>query len=277
MNTDNSSKRKALFLDLDGTLLNDQKEITEGNRKAIEKALAAGHSIIICTGRPLISAVMQAEKLGLTTPGCYVIAFNGGILYDTAKKESIFSASIPCELVRKVFHEANLRGLHIQTYSDTKVLVEPNCEDDDVKTYCRLSNMKYEVISDINTLTVPPAKMLLIDYKDQRPLESFCEWVKSSFHNDLDSFFSCDYYVEIVPKGLNKGTALLQMANLLHIPVENTIAAGDAANDFPMLQTAGTGVCMANGTDELKMVADYITIADNNHDGIAEIIKKFIL
>ena len=70
--------RKALFLDLDGTLLTDDKQIPEGNREAIYRMLEQGHSVIIATGRPLVSAVLQAEKLGLTSRGCYIIAFNGG-------------------------------------------------------------------------------------------------------------------------------------------------------------------------------------------------------
>ena len=98
MKTNTTSSSKALFLDLDGTLLNDQKEVTPGNREAIEKALAAGNKVIISTGRPLVSAIDQAEKLGLTTPGCYLIAFNGCILYDTANKEIIYSISIPLDL-----------------------------------------------------------------------------------------------------------------------------------------------------------------------------------
>lgn len=116
---------KALFLDLDGTLLNDQKEITPGNRAAIEAALAAGHQVVITTGRPLVSAREQARRLG--------------------------------------------------------------------------------------------------------------------------------------------------------IPVENTVAAGDAANDLSMLRAAGIGVAMCNGTDEAKAAADAVTCRDNNHDGIAEIIEKYLV
>lgn len=277
MKTNTTSSSKALFLDLDGTLLNDQKEVTPGNREAIEKALAAGNKVIISTGRPLVSAIDQAEKLGLTTPGCYLIAFNGCILYDTANKEIIYSISIPLDLVQKVFAEARRRDVHIQTYSNTRVLVEPCFDDPKVERYCHLTNMKYEVLPDISDLTVPPAKMLLVDYHNKTPLDDFSKWLDSWASDCLDNFFSCNEYLEIVPKGLSKGKALLQMADLLHIPVENTIAAGDAANDYTMLEAAHLGICMQNGSDELKAIADYVTSADNNHDGVAEIIEKFIL
>ena len=86
-----SSEKKALFLDLDGTLLNDKKEITPGNYHAIRQALGEGHKIIIATGRPLASAIKQAERLGLTEKGCYVISFNGGVIFDMGNQEVILS------------------------------------------------------------------------------------------------------------------------------------------------------------------------------------------
>lgn len=268
---------KALFSDLDGTLLNDQKEITAGNKIAISKALAEGHKVIISTGRPLVSAIKQAKILQLDGPGCYLIAYNGGVLYNMERREIISQVPIPVDLVKMVFDEANRRNIHIQTYNDTSVLVEPRCDDDDIKQYCSLTNMTYEVIPDIGYLKQEPIKMLLIINGDPSPIEEFRKWITTQAGDRLDSFHSSDDYVEIVAKGLNKGNALRQMAALLNIPMENTYAAGDAANDISMIQAAHTGIGMYNGTDEVKAAADYITCRDNNHDGIAEVIEKFIL
>ena len=269
--------KKALFLDLDGTLLDSRKKITDGNRTAISKALAEGHKIIINTGRPLSSAVKQAKVLNLDGPGCYLIAFNGGVLYDMEQKKIISQVTIPINLVKQVFAEAKRRNIHIQTYDDTSVVVEPCCDDGDLRQYCSLTLMDYKVIPDIQELAQEPVKMLIMNYQDPSPLQSFREWIAGWADDSLDTFFSCREYVEIVSKGLNKGNALRQMAALLGIPMENTIAAGDEQNDITMIQAAHTGVCMRNGTDELKSAADYITVHDNDHDGIAEIIERFIL
>ena len=269
--------RKALFLDLDGTLLNDYKEITPGNSSAISKALLAGHKIIINTGRPLVSAIKQAQALHLDGAGCYLAAYNGGVLYDMEHRSVISKVSIPVELVKLTFEEANRRNIHIQTYSDTRVLVEPRCDDNEIKRYCELMDMTYQVIPNIHELAQEPVKMLLINYQDPSSLEGFRMWINSWADAQLDAFFSCNEYVEIVPKGLNKGNALRQMAALLHVPMENTVAAGDAQNDLPMIQAAYIGVCMCNGCRECKEASDYITIRDNNSDGIAEVIEKFIL
>ena len=97
------------------------------------------------------------------------------------------------------------------------------------------------------------------------------------YPQQLDAFFSCEQYLEIIPRGLSKGNVLVQLAQRLGIPIENTVAAGDAANDLSMLRAAGIGVAMCNGTDEAKAAADAVTCRDNNHDGIAEIIEKYLV
>lgn len=268
---------KALFLDLDGTLLTDDKQITAGNRSAIKRALDQGHKVVIDTGRPLVSAVKQAKALGLDTEGCYVIAFNGGIIMDMGSGKIIHRSTVPLELVFAVMEEAERWGLHSQTYDEEFVLVEPKWDNDSVRRYCSLIKVEHRVIESVRQMTQEPPKVLIIDYSASENLSRFHDWVLERFGERLDVFFSCDYYVEVVSGGTNKGNALLQLADLLGIPREDTIAAGDAANDLSMLDAAGLGVCMVNGTDEAKSHAGYITQRDNNHDGVAEIIERFML
>lgn len=268
---------KALFLDLDGTLLNDRKEITASNRAAIYRALDMGHKVVINTGRPLVSAIKQGEALGLTGEGCYLIAYNGSVIYDMYQRKILFQRTLPLEFVREVFAEANRRGIHIQTYDDTHTLVEPRNDNTSVRRYCDIIKMDFRVIPDVNGLTQEPVKMLLIDFNDHAPLEEFRQWLLRNYADRMDTFFSCEQYLEIVTKGLSKGSALLQLCDILGVPAEHSIAAGDAPNDLDMLRTAAVGVAMANATDEVKAVSDYITRRDNNHDGIAEIVEKFVL
>lgn len=118
---------KILFTDLDGTLLNDQKEITAGNQAAISEALSCGHKIVIATGRPLASARIQAERLGLIKKGCYAITYNGGQIYDSYERKTLFGKQLPMETVVSLFQEARQMGIHIQTYSETHVVTEHDC------------------------------------------------------------------------------------------------------------------------------------------------------
>ena len=109
-----TDKTKAFFLDLDGTFLTDAKEIPDINRNAMEELLQRGHKAVITTGRPLPSAIKQARKLGLTGEGCFLIAYNGGVLYDMHEETIIFEKTIPLPIVSDIFAEVNRRDIHIQ-------------------------------------------------------------------------------------------------------------------------------------------------------------------
>ena len=268
-------KKRLLFLDLDGTLLNDAKEITAGNREALERTLAWGHGVIITTGRPLKSAMAQSRRLGLDKPGCYTIAYNGAMIYDWRAKEVIFSHALTIDSVIRVFEKANAIGEHIQTYDSMDVLVEKRCEDDALRRYCQMVSMSYRVIDDIHTdLKENPVKCLVINYEKKDGLLKMQDWIRSQMP-ELDCFASSEYFLEVVPKGMNKGQAVKMLCARLGVQIENAVAAGDAANDMAMLQAAGIGAAMINGSDQVKAIADYITTRDNNHDGVAEIADKF--
>ena len=268
-------KKRLLFLDLDGTLLNDEKEITRGNREALERTLQRGHGVIITTGRPLKSALAQAKRLGLDQPGCYTIAYNGAMVYDWGKQDKIFSRALPIPSVIRVFEKANEIGEHIQTYDSFDVLVEKRGDDEAVRRYCKMVSMTHRVIGDVHTdLQEDPVKCLVINYEKKDGLERMQAWIRENMP-EMDCFFSCPQFLEVVPKGMNKGEAVKMLCQKLDVAIENAVACGEAANDLAMLKAAGIGVAMINGSDEVKAVADYITTRDNNHDGVAEAADKF--
>ena len=269
-------EKRMLFMDLDGTLLNDQKEITPGNRQALELALDRGHGVIITTGRPLKSAMDQAHKLGMDKPGCYLIAYNGAVIYDWGRQKQIFVRTLSIPTVLRVFDYVNPLGIHIQTYDQWTVLVEPRCDDEAVRRYCGLIRMEHQVIGDVHTdLKEEPVKALVIDFYDKTGLLQVEQWLKENLSDQVDCFFSCDQYLEVVPKGMSKGEAVAMLCRMMDVDIRNAVAVGDAANDLSMIAMAGIGVAMANGTGEVKAIADYVTRHDNNHDGIAEVVARF--
>ena len=281
--------KKLIFLDLDGTALTDDKKLPAGNRKAIDEAMAAGHKIVVTTGRPLASARKQAERHGLAGPGSYIVVFNGGLIYDVEHEKTIFRQTIDLETVREVFAEAARRGVHIQAYRGDKVLVDPQKDDAELQSYCSLIEIDYEVIPDIAELRDEPVKMhssMLALQPGGRDSEAVAaepglvelrDWINEMYPEKLDAFLSAPVYLEIVSHGMNKGIAVHKMAELLDYPISDTIAIGDEANDIPMIREAGIGAAMCNGLADAKAAADYVTIADNNHDGVAEVLRKFVL
>ncbi len=270
------SDKKILFTDLDGTLLNDEKLISPGNQAAIDELLAKGHAIVISTGRSLPSALMLAERLGFSGEGCYVIAWNGGQIYDLYHQKTIYSRTLPRALARPLFDAAAARGIHIQTYDRTHVLSEH--DNQMLRDYERFTGHCFRVVPDIGrALTTDPYKILAIHYDSHEYLETFRRDVLSAYPDTVSSFFSSDTYLEIVPKGVSKGSAIRWMCEYMDIPLENSVAAGDAQNDISMLEAAHIGAVMRNAFPGVAEHGDYVTKADNNHDGLAEIIRRFIL
>ncbi len=269
--------KKLILLDLDGTALNDQKQLTDGNREAINAALAAGHKVVVTTGRPFRSARAQAERYGLAERGNFIVSYNGGKIYDIAKEEFIFQSGISLKTVRETFAKAAEMGVHIQTYRNEKVLVDPRNVDEELLNYCKKIEMEYEVVPDIADLDEEPSKMHSSMLRNAEKLIPFRDWINETFTGEIHSFLSSPIYLEIVPCGVDKGLAVHKMAEVLDWPIEDIIAVGDQANDVPMIREAGIGAAMINGIDEIKAAADYITTADNNHDGVAEVIRKFAL
>lgn len=269
-------EKRMLFMDLDGTLLDDRKQITPGNRRALEKTLERGHGVIITTGRPLKSAMDQARKLGLDKPGCFLIAYNGALIYDWEKGGQIFARTLDFPTVQEIFDYVNPQGFHLQTYDTWQVLVEPRCDNAIVREYCDRIIMDFRVIGDVHRdLRQEPVKILIIEPEDRAGIVALQRQIESRWAGKVDTFFSNPTYLEVVPAGMNKGQAVKMLCGLLGVPIGNAVAVGDEANDRSMIEAAGIGVAMANGTEEVKAVANYVTACDNNHDGIAEVVDRF--
>lgn len=267
---------KILFSDLDGTLLKDDKSISETNRIAIQSMIENGHYFAICTGRPVASGRIVAKELGLTIPGCYMVCFNGSVIYDCAADRVIEEYSMEFDDVITLFEKAKMAGIHIHTYNDTDILALAHTKELD---YYRLrSNMNYKIIPNlIDGVSKNPQKCLLVSLDDRYKLEKFqndnAPWTEKS----MTSFFSCEQYLEYVPKGVDKGFGMRRLTSFLGLAQEDVIAIGDERNDISMLQAAHVGIAMSNSHPDVFSYADVVTEADNNHDGVAEAIYKYIL
>lgn len=270
---------KMIFLDMDGTLLDDQKNLPKVNREAIDAALAMGHKVLICTGRPLCSAIKLLPLFGLDKPGCYAITFNGGLIYDAGAKKAIYKKTLPLDQVKYVFDQAYAYGgIHIQTYTDEGFICEYDTKES--QDYERITKTDRKVVKDIfeELDGQEPCKALAIAFGCERKrIEGFREAMMEWAEGKMDIFFSSYEYLEFVPAGINKGNSIRWMCEFLNISMENTIAVGDAENDITMIKTAAVGAVMKNADDDIKQYGNYITEKNNNEGGVAEVIKKFML
>lgn len=278
---------KILFSDLDGTLLTDEKRILDVDMSAIQQMLDQGNKFLITTGRPLTSAKKMAQRYGFFKPGFYLVSFNGGLIYDCATEKSILTRTIPVESVKFIMDEAHACGMHAHTYAGDLVISE--YETDQLKSYCEAMQMNYLVVDNvieyfagiqgpINVVVKPnPIKVNVITPFGHNSLEEFRVEMRKTTDGKLFDVFSKPEMLEFSNLKSNKGDAVRFMADFYNVPIKDTIACGDEENDCPMIEAAGLGVAMCNGSDAAKAKADYITEKDNNHGGIAEIIEKFVL
>ncbi len=263
-----------IFTDLDGTLLNDAKEVSPENRAAIDRALHGGHRIVITTGRPLPSAKKLAADLKLDGAGCYLIASNGGLLYDCEQDKILREIGLKREYVRFLLDEAKKRGIHCHSYSKTHVLCESMT--DELEGYSRTIQVPYRIVPSITEyLDYDPWKVILINSRTLAPLAAFREALAEWEKGKCTSIYSSTTMLEYCPFGATKGEGVTYMCRHLNIPLSEAIAAGDAENDISMIEAAGIGVAMANAAGQVKERADYVTHADANHSGFAEIIDRF--
>lgn len=266
---------KILFLDLDQTLLRDDKSVSEKNCEAIHNALKHGHYIVLATGRPVDSGRKVVKKLGLSQLGCYMIAYNGGLIYDCAADKILIEHTMSIEDVEYLFQKAWEDNLYIQTYTQNYIITRKRTRE--TQYYIDQTGMECKVGDVASVITDEPHKVLLIDLEDHGKLlqfkEKHAEWAKK--HSEC--FFSSPQYLEYCPKGINKGSGVEYIRKLLNVKKENTIGVGDEENDIPLLQQTAIGIAVKNASDVLKQVADFVTEHDNNEDAVAEVIEKYIL
>lgn len=272
-----NDKKKVIFLDMDGTTLDDNRHIPKENLNALENVTKAGHEVVITTGRATPSAKFLLETYGLDKIGCrYIISFNGGEIYDYEKDELLYSKILPEDVILALVQKAKEFGIYIQAYDKYKILSEQ--EDENLVQYVGKTKMEYEIVADLAQATKgKTCKMLAIDLYSQERLEQFAKEIEASFSDKIDVYFSSREYLEIMPKGVSKGNALLSFCEKFGISAENSIAVGDESNDVSMICKAGIGCAVANAIEEAKLVADYITKRDNNHCAVCEVIEKFML
>ncbi|MGV6988005.1 sugar-phosphatase [Testudinibacter sp. P80/BLE/0925] len=268
------AKYKLIALDLDGTLLNTQKEISPRNQAAISAAREQGAQVILASGRPHIGMQKYLKQLGMTGDNDYVLCFNGARVERVSDGRVINSKMLRGKDAKLVAAYARQFGLNTHAFSPTRGLITPQASH--YTQHEADSNGIDFTLLDFAELDddEPIIKSMMID--PPQLLQTIIDDMPSELRARYTIVRSAPFFLEFIHPEVNKGAGVAALAQHLQIQPEEIICCGDAGNDLHMLQYAGLGVAMGNATDELKAIADYIT-ADHNESGVAEVIEKFIL
>lgn len=266
-------KYKLIAMDLDGTLNNDEKQITEGTRAALMAAQQQGIRLALASARPSPGLYRERDALRLQDHEGILMSYNGGRIVDAASGKVLFETSMALEETKAVLRR-------LEELPVTPIL------DDGVQFYVTDKNaymVEYEcwnnqmVCSEVENLadfiSFAPVKILMSVQPEI--LKDVQAQIAAFLPEDLTVVQTAAFYLEVIPKVINKGQGIRDICRTLGISPEEVIAFGDAANDIPMLEAAGVGVAMGNAADAVKAAADRITLT-NNEDGIAAALRELL-
>ncbi|WP_088012085.1 Cof-type HAD-IIB family hydrolase [Gottfriedia acidiceleris] len=260
-----------IALDLDGTLLTDEKTISERTLKVIYELKNQGHEVCISTGRPFRASKMYYDQLKLTTP---IVNFNGAYVHHPLDDSwGVYHESLPLEVAKEVIsscREYELKNMYAEIMDD--VYADKHQEE----IIPLFHYLKEDIIHGdlVKNLTQAPT-CLLIDSEESH-VASIREHLSNVHAEVIDHrrWAAPHHIIEIVKAGMNKAIGLQKVASFYNIPRKNIIAFGDEDNDLEMIEYAGHGVAMENAIHQLKNIANHTTLS-NQEDGIAIFLEDF--
>ncbi len=272
---------KAILLDIDGTLTNSDKEITMATKEALLAAQEKGIRLALASGRPDQGLFKWARELQMDRHHGIFICYNGAKVIDCQSGEVYYSHSMSREEAKAVL-------THLRSFSVTPIIARDEYMHTTDVFGCVISRngrpfnvVEYESRGNgyilcehkdlADWLDFPVEKILTA--ADPAYLKDNWEAMEAPFRDSLSCMFTSDFYFEYTAKGVDKAAAIEAAFGKLGIRREEMMAFGDAQNDNSMLRYAGLGIAMGNAAQETKAAADEITL-DNDHDGIAESLKK---
>lgn len=271
---------KLIALDLDDTLLNDQRQITEDNVEALKECAEKGIYIVLCSGRAEDAILPFVKRLGifesdkLSEYGRYIVAINGCSIYDLKSQKQIYCRKVESDILLKANEIAENKGFATEVYTPSTIYYRKLTQW--TKLDVDLCGLKGGQVSDYeNFLKQGFTKMLVPGEPDA--LQELQTQLKKEFGNRAVIFTSKPYFLEILPPDCGKGEAVTILAEKLGFTAKETMGFGDSMNDESMIRLCGYGVVMQNGLPQMKDIATYITEKDNNHGGIADFLRKHVI
>ena len=258
---------KMIAMDLDGTLLDEEKNIAPEDAAAVKDTVAAGYYVTLATGRMYRSALPYAQELGLTHP---LVVYNGALIRDPGTGENLGQWPLPLDVAQSVLDDLLGRGIYVQAYVDDTLWAPRDCEE--VRFYSRFSRVPYEVKTEaIRHLPQAPHKLLVIS--DQ--VRTLRPKLEEKYRGKIKIVSSSKGFLEVTAPGTNKWHALQALAAREGIREEEILCVGDSDNDLEMISHAGFGVAMGNASDPVREAARVVT-APNTRNGVARIIRTIL-
>ncbi|WP_040210215.1 sugar-phosphatase [Clostridium polynesiense] len=263
---------KLIAVDMDGTLLKEDKTISEETINAINRAKAKGIKIVLASGRPMDGIKKYLKQLDLIGKDEYALSFNGVLVQNTLTEDIVVRNTIKGKDYKELHELSEELGVNIHAFTNK------GCVTPKMSKYSILEGSINKIpvhimpMDDIKDEDV--MKVMMVD--ESEILDKAIDSLPKELYEQYTIVRSAPYFLEFFNKKSNKGEGIRSLADSLGIKQEEVICLGDAGNDLHMIQYAGLGVAMGNAFDEAKEIADYVT-KTNEENGVAHVIEKFAL
>ncbi|PKR79352.1 Cof-type HAD-IIB family hydrolase [Halalkalibacillus sediminis] len=263
-----------IALDLDGTLLNDKKIVTQRTVQTLNAAREAGHVVMIATGRPFRVSKQYYSQLKLDTP---IVNMNGALVHHPRNQSwDPIHSPLPRNVAHDIFETCyNVGVQNIMAEIRDEVFLDQNDEHSLTDFFLEGLDKPATIGRLKDTLDRDPSSILIHPFDDRvGQIRDTLDQQHSSIveHRKWGAPF---HVIEIVRSGLHKAIGVQKIAEEYGIPQDRVIAFGDEDNDLEMIEFAGVGVAMNNGIDELKTLANETTLT-NHEDGVAHFIEQYL-
>ncbi|GMA70025.1 sugar phosphate phosphatase [Leuconostoc litchii] len=269
------SEIKIVSIDIDGTLINDERQIPADVKATIHRALEQGVKIVITTGRPLPGVQNILDELGIEGSDQYVITHNGGLMQTADGSRILFHASLDLAEYKELNSFMSEQNTYIQVEDQLAAYTTNHLIHRWASYENALVNLPLHVVNDDDKLqNIEIIKGIANAESDE--LDDVQAKVPASILDKMSVIRSTANNLEFINKNASKGNALSALAEVLNIDIKNTMAIGDQENDFSMIERAGLGVAMGNAIEKIKQVADVETDTNNN-SGVARALEDYVL
>lgn len=268
-------KYKLIVLDVDGTLLNSNRELSKRTVQTLRRVQQMGIRVALASGRPTYGLLPIAQALDLGVYNGYIISYNGAQVMEAQTGHIIFERRIDPQMMPYLEKQARKMNL-VMAYYDGNEVVSTDIENPHVQDEALMNGMtlRQDDALSLNMDDWPAEVMLVSD--DEEVLNSLESHMQRHLNGVMDTIHSNPYYLEIVGYQVGKSYAMSALVQKMGIQMDEVLAIGDGEADINMLQMAGTGVAMANATESVRRCADFITLS-NDEDGAAAAIEKAIV
>lgn len=267
---------KLIALDLDGTLLNSEKKISEGNKNAIQLAKEKGVKVVLCSGRPLKGIKRYLEELNLLDEGDFSITYNGGLVQKNKTSEIVSQKTLSYHQIQELYELSQQLNIPMNML-DLEYVYEPAYPKNRESLYPSLMSASLPFVKkDINSFKEAHQFNKVVYCTPPDVLDDAIAKIPSAFFENYSMMKSRPLLFEIMHPEVNKGKGIDSLCNILGYTKDEVMACGDEENDLAMLEYAGTAVVMENARDEVKEYASFVT-KTNDEDGVAHAIQQFVL